>query len=904
MKKRLVAVTLGVILSLSTVGEAGASVFSSPEDTAASQDEIAGSEAAESETDSAETADTSEVQPEDSGAEDLFSAGEYAGTSDAEPQDSSSAFSSGEDETQPAAVSQITDAVPAEQQDDSDAVSVKAEDWIREDDHFKLRKPVKKDSADTSDAAPADTVQTEDQTGEVVLTDSDTDETDNADSTDPTQADAADTEILTAEDPDYEDTADTTEDPVLDVSDDSADGDANASTDPADNTDSFYTAADGLVKISTEYKEQVHTGWYLFDENGYMVTGQAQVNPEQGTDIAAAQTADASDGDAGIAADTEETVQSCFTSAEDAVVYTGCENEAVTPYTSTVGQQIRNKWKWTGTAWQYYNAAGTLETVTQLEAAQKANGTYTGYFKIENEYYSLKADGTPRTGNVTLTVNGVSNLYYFEKDSTIPGRMFHEGWRVTGLNTSRERWLYYSQGKNPADIGKYYQRGVIATRLDENIKGAYTYLISSKGYLLKSTIKKAENGAFYGTDKYGRIYTNKMVLYKGYRYYFGKTGKRATWKNRWAKVNNHYYYFGGVPGRVLEKHGWQKLTNTKNQFLGWIYLDQNGNNYTNKWTSNGYYFKANGKLASGLTQIGTKMYLFESSTAAAHKGKVYKNTMIRYKKKLYLASATGALYKGGWRQYNNGWYYLRNYTPLTNQFRKKNGVNGYLNSSGKYTTGWVLVSDAKNLMRYIDPTGNGYAKNTSKWINGVLYYFDSNGYRITDVSTKYPNGPYYLEVQRKNGVMTVYTDSTKRIPIKTIRVSVGVPSTPTPPGEYTLRSSARWQLLMGPSWGQYGTHVERAGKGGIYVHSIACAQANSFNLPAVEYNKLGQPASHGCIRACVADAKWVYYHCNGSRINIIDGVVTYHDAYKGPLGKNPLTPLRGAKNFDPTDPEV
>ena len=102
---------------------------------------------------------------------------------------------------------------------------------------------------------------------------------------------------------------------------------------------------------------------------------------------------------------------------------------------------------------------------------------------------------------------------------------------------------------------------------------------------------------------------------------------------------------------------------------------------------------------------------------------------------------------------------------------------------------------------------------------------------------------------------------------------------------------------MGPSWGQYGTHVERAGKGGIYVHSIACAQANSFNLPAVEYNKLGQPASHGCIRACVADAKWVYYHCNGSRINIID-------AYKGPLGKNPLTPLRGAKNFDPTDPEV
>ena len=98
--------------------------------------------------------------------------------------------------------------------------------------------------------------------------------------------------------------------------------------------------------------------------------------------------------------------------------------------------------------------------------------------------------------------------------------------------------------------------------------------------------------------------------------------------------------------------------------------------------------------------------------------------------------------------------------------------------------------------------------------------------------------------------------------------------------------------------------VRNAGEGGISIHSVACAQANSYNLPAVEYNKLGQPASHGCIRACVADAKWVYEHCNGSRINIIDGVIQYNDALKGPLGKNPLTPLRGAGNFDPTDPAV
>ena len=41
-------------------------------------------------------------------------------------------------------------------------------------------------------------------------------------------------------------------------------------------------------------------------------------------------------------------------------------------------------------------------------------------------------------------------------------------------------------------------------------------------------------------------------------------------------------------------------------------------------------------------------------------------------------------------------------------------------------------------------------------------------------------GPYTFEVDRVNGVMTVYADSARTIPVKTIRVSVGNPWTPTP----------------------------------------------------------------------------------------------------------------------------
>ncbi|WP_343008386.1 L,D-transpeptidase, partial [Blautia obeum] len=204
----------------------------------------------------------------------------------------------------------------------------------------------------------------------------------------------------------------------------------------------------------------------------------------------------------------------------------------------------------------------------------------------------------------------------------------------------------------------------------------------------------------------------------------------------------------------------------------------------------------------------------------------------------------------------------------------------------------------RNYVRYIDPKTGKYVKNTTRWINGMQYRFNSRGYRVNDRTNEFRRSSYYLTCDRVNGVLTVYTDSTMRIPIKTIRVSVGKAGTETPTGTWTMHRAGRWQELMGPSWGQYGTHVVN----GIFVHSVACGQANSYNLPVGEYLRLGNPASHGCIRACVADAKWVWDNCNGSKIHIFDGTYTSNEALKGPLGRKALTPLRGSKNFDPTDP--
>lgn len=677
--------------------------------------------------------------------------------------------------------------------------------------------------------------------------------------------------------------------------------------------DTYYTAEDGLLQISTEYKGKVHTGYYLFDENGYMVTGETQVQESavypsatagQNTDIQNAS------------------VSSFFTTEKEASIYAGNEGEALAPYNSDLGQQKRNEWVWDGTIFQYYDENGAYVTVRQLNQQYKNLGIYTGYFKIDNDYYCLyaegnshgKKDGTPFVGDIKLTAGNKTNLYYFQPSSgknDIPGKMFHEGWRCI-IKNGNEKWLYYNQGiTNPEDIGKYYQRGITATTLDKKVKGNYTYLLSPGGYIFKNTMRKAENGAYYCTNKNGIIYRNRLVRYKGSRYYFGANGKRAAWKNRWAKcigANDHFYYFGNTPGKVSERKGWQKLVNTKGSFCGWLYFNSRGNHYANVLTSADYYFLPDGRLAGGLQKINGKWYMFQTSSSSVRRGKMYRNAIVRYKNQRYMASPSGVLVKNGWVQFEDNWYYLKNYKIVTKCFIKKNGVNGYLDEQGRFTTGWVVVSNAQNLVRCIDPDGKGYApdgfvRNTSKVIDGVRYHFDSNGYRITDLTNRY-FGPYYLEVDKTNGVVTVYTDSSKTIPVKTIRASVGLPGSPTPDGTYKLRSECRWQPLMGPSWGQYGTHVLGAGQGGIYFHSIACGSPNSYNLPAGQYNKLGSPASHGCIRVCVADAKWIFENCNGATVHITSHPYVNEDVFKGPLGKKPLTPLRGAGNFDPTDPEV
>ena len=63
-------------------------------------------------------------------------------------------------------------------------------------------------------------------------------------------------------------------------------------------------------------------------------------------------------------------------------------------------------------------------------------------------------------------------------------------------------------------------------------------------------------------------------------------------------------------------------------------------------------------------------------------------------------------------------------------------------------------------------------------------------------------------------------------------------------------------------YAQYCTTIS----GDYLFHSVHyLGQGNYKSQPTKEFNKLGQHASHGCVRLSVMDAKWIYENCKAGQ---------------------------------------
>lgn len=476
------------------------------------------------------------------------------------------------------------------------------------------------------------------------------------------------------------------------------------------------------------------------------------------------------------------------------------------------------------------------------------------------------------------------------------------GWQQIAANT----WIYYDQNGN-----RDYTKTGMQTIGDK------VYYLDENGV--------AQSGTFLAAD--------------GKEYVFDAEKGTATLKisDGWNEIDGKWYWYqNGKPYK-----GWLQ------RFSGWYYLKEDGTMTTGWYEVKGvrYYFDEKGTMVTGWVQDGENWY-YMSASGAMQTGWVQTHTGWYYlgnsgvmqtgwyvvNGKWYYSNAAGTMQTGwvndgkhwyymnadgvmqtDWVQTHTGWYYLGNSGVMQTGWYVVRGHWYYSNAAGTMQTGWV--NDGKNWY-YTDSNGamqTGWLRNGGGWYylksSGVMatgwnrvgsykYYFNGSGAMLQDLdSVLGRQSSYYITVNRRTCQVMVYAKSeTGRydIPVKTFACSVGLPATPTPTGTYNTLAQYRWHTLMGPSYGQYCTRIV----GGVLFHSVAGNSMTVKNLNAANYNMLGQPASHGCVRLCVRDAKWIYDNCG------LYTTVLISDTEATPFDRPATIKIPAGQNWDPTDQEA
>ena len=191
-----------------------------------------------------------------------------------------------------------------------------------------------------------------------------------------------------------------------------------------------------------------------------------------------------------------------------------------------------------------------------------------------------------------------------------------------------------------------------------------------------------------------------------------------------------------------------------------------------------------------------------------------------------------------------------------------------------------------------DATGEDWTEETYDW-------------NVETDPVYYPEDPYFtgysIWVNLAYCCVTVYEcySDGSSYPIRAMACSCGRAGQETPEGVFYTSDKYDWGWMVDGSVAQYVTRFN----GDILFHAVPSWAPYPGNMEVGEYNKLGGPASLGCIRLCVADAAWIYYNMPwGTQV-----VVYYDYESPGPWGM-PGTyyipdDIPQVNQWDPTDPD-
>ena len=524
--------------------------------------------------------------------------------------------------------------------------------------------------------------------------------------------------------------------------------------------------------------------------------------------------------------------------------------------------------------WYYFNEEGIRQTGWIETEEGKCYGMpdgslREGWLSFGDTYYYCNDKALIVTG--LCSINSV--LYNFDDKGILtlvePGWHEIDGKKYYGMpdGTYRVGWLsfgdtYYYCGKDGAVVygrqkidGKWYyfnEEGIRQTGWIETEEGKCYGM--PDGSLREGWLSFGET--YYYCDDSGKLVKGKQKIGKKW-YYFNEEGIRQT---GWIETEDGKSY-GLSDGSLRE--GWLSFGNI------YYYCDNTGIVVIDDYAIDGilYTFNKNGVMQKkkGWGEYQGNKYYFNPETGFPYKG------WVTFGSTHYYADNRGIMVKGWY--YISGYYYY--FYPDTCIMARNTTIDGYkIGADGRREkTGWYYE-------------------------NGYKFYY-KNGVKQLDLDGILPRqSSYWIKVNRTTCSVTVYAKDGANgyiIPVKRFACSVGLPSTPTPTGTYYTPAKYRWHTLMGPSYGQYCTRIV----GGVLFHSVAGYNMTSYNIKAKDYNKLGQPASHGCVRLTVRDAKWIYDNCP-----LNTKVTIYDSSDPGPLGKPATIKIPAGQNWDPTDPNI
>jgi len=132
---------------------------------------------------------------------------------------------------------------------------------------------------------------------------------------------------------------------------------------------------------------------------------------------------------------------------------------------------------------------------------------------------------------------------------------------------------------------------------------------------------------------------------------------------------------------------------------------------------------------------------------------------------------------------------------------------------------------------------------------------------------------YTLMVDTANQIVRAYTydeNGEYTVLVREMICSTGTSKNPTPLGTTIMpKKRARWGYF--PTWDSHAQYLTRIDSANAF-HSVLYYQADETLLAIESFEALGTPASHGCVRLYVGDAKWIYDNCSeGTIITVYEG---------------------------------